>query len=51
LFALLEGHSPLGAIGFGVIGLVFLGVPMFILGINLALLWVAIVRRLVRRMV
>lgn len=43
-FAAAAGHSLADAIGFGLLGLVFLGIPMFILGFNLALLWVAVVR-------
>ena len=48
LFALLSRHSSLDAIGFALIGPVFLGIPLVILGFNLALIWVAVVRRLLR---
>jgi len=48
LFAVLAGHSPFDAVGFALFGLVFLGIPLVILGFNLALIWVAVVRRLLR---
>lgn len=47
-FAIISERSPLDAIGFGLIGLVVLGIPLVILGFNLALIWVAVVRRLLR---
>lgn len=46
LFALLDNHNPLAAVGVGLVGLLVLGIPMLILGTNLALGWVAIVRRI-----
>lgn len=49
LFAILDRRFPLDAIGFGLVGLLFLGIPMVILGTNLALVWVAIVRKLATR--
>jgi hypothetical protein len=49
LFALLDGHNPFFALGFAIVGLVFLGIPLLILGFKLALVWVAIVRWLLRR--
>jgi hypothetical protein len=49
-FSLLDGRpGPGEAMVTGFFGLIFLGIPMLILGTNLALLWVAIVRRLIRR--
>lgn len=46
LFAILEGLDPLNALGFGLVGLLFLGIPMLIGGTNLAMVWVALVCRL-----
>jgi hypothetical protein len=45
-----DGHSFLGSLfGYALIGLFFMGLPLLILGFNLALLWAAIVRRIARR--
>ena len=44
LFAILDGHDPGDAVGFALVGLLFLGIPLLILGVILALLWVTVVR-------
>ena len=44
--AILEGRDLLDGIAFGFAGLLVLGLPMLILGINLALVWIVVVRRL-----
>ena len=48
LFAVLGGHDPEAALSFAIIGWLFLGIPMLILGVNLALLWIAVPRRGIR---
>lgn len=45
-----EDHSFVGALrGYAAIGLLFMGLPLLMLGFNLALLWAAIVRQIAGR--
>lgn len=48
-FAFLDQRSPFEAVGFALVSLIFLGIPMLILGTHLALVWVALVRRVAGR--
>ena len=48
LVAILDGRNPIDAVGFGMVGIAFFGVPFLILGFNLGLIWVALTRRVKR---
>jgi hypothetical protein len=48
LFALISGQAADDAVSFAIIGWIFLGIPMVILGVNLALVWIAVLRRVLR---
>ncbi len=45
-FAVLEGRPPTDGVAYAAVALLFLGLPMLVLGFLLALVWVALVRRL-----
>ncbi len=45
LFVIFDRQKPADTLGFALVGLIFLGIPLLAVGFNLALLWAAIVRR------
>lgn len=44
-FAVLDRHEVADALGFAAVGLIFLGVPVLMLGTLAALVWIPLVRR------
>lgn len=50
LFALIKRLEPITAVGFGMLGLLVLGLPLTIIGVKLAIVWTVVVRKLALRM-
>lgn len=49
VFAAVQMRSnPLEGLIFALLGLLFLGIPMLILGVNLSLVWIALLRRILK---
>ncbi len=46
LFVILDGHTAADTLGFAAVGLAFMGLPLLLLGFNLALAWTMVVGRI-----